>query len=160
VSPRGVETSAKKLGEDRSVSIHFVDRTFCNAAGDLQGVALYRTHCAKSGGAAVISSQPSVRVTAWDGHLSGTDVELIPGERIVQSWRTTKFSEADPDSTVTVHMQTIAEDTQLTLIHADVPDGHVGYKQGGLEHYYFEPMRRYFSRLTHLRFASGEAKSH
>ena len=128
--------------------------------------AIYRAwldtqhHSAMTGGAAVMSSELGAQITAWDRYISGTNVELIAGERIVQTWRTTKFSAADPDSTVTVQLQRTAEGTRLTLIHANVPDGHVGYEQGGWQQFYFEPMRRYFSRLAHLRAASGKAKSH
>lgn len=116
-----------------------------------------RRHSAMTSGAAVMSSELGAQVTAWDGYISGTNIELVPGERIVQTWRTTKFSAADPDSTVTVQLQRTAEGTRLTLIHANVPDGHVGYEQGGWQQFYFEPMRRYFSRLAHLRAASRKA---
>ena len=30
-------------------------------------------------------------------------MELEPGKRIVQSWRTTNFADADPDSRITVN---------------------------------------------------------
>ena len=119
-----------------------------------------RRHSAMTGGAAVMSSQLGAQVTAWDGYISGTNIELVPGERIVQTWRTTKFSAADPDSTVTVQLQSTAEGTRLTLTHANVPDGHLGYEQGGWHQHYFEPMHRYFSRLAHSRSASAKAKSH
>src|ERR1700680_2622595 len=117
-----------------------------------------RRHSDMTGGAAVMSSQPGAQVTAWDGYISGTNVELVPGERIVQTWRTTRFAQTDPDSTVTVHLQSIAEGTRLTLIHSNVPDGHMSYQQGGWEQFYFEPMRRYFSRLARLRAPSPKAK--
>jgi hypothetical protein len=29
----------------------------------------------------------------------------------------------------------------------ELPDGHTGYEQGGWEHSYFTPMRKYFSAL-------------
>ena len=119
-----------------------------------------RRHSAMTGGAAVMSSQPGAQVTAWDGYISGTNVELVPGERIVQTWRTTQFAQADSDSMVTVQLQSTAEGTRLTLIHSNVPDGHMSYEQGGWEQSYFEPMRRYFSRLAHLRAASRKAKPH
>jgi len=99
-----------------------------------------RRHSAMTGGAAVMSSQPGAQVTAWDGYISGTNVELVPGERIVQTWRTTQFAQADPDSMVTVQLQSTAEGTRLTLIHSNVPDGHMSYEQGGWEQSYFEPM--------------------
>ena len=118
-----------------------------------------RLHSAMTGGAAVTSSQPGARVSAWDGYISGTNIELVPGERIIQTWRTTKFHQTDPDSTITVHLVSTPEGTRLTLTHSNVPDGHTGYEQGGWQQFYFEPMRRYFSRLARLRSAPRKAKA-
>jgi uncharacterized protein YndB with AHSA1/START domain len=119
-----------------------------------------RLHGAMTGGAALMSSQPGAKVSAWDGYISGTNIELVPGERIVQTWRTTKFAETDPDSTITVQLLSTPEGTRLTLTHSDVPDGHTGYEQGGWQQFYFEPMRRYFSRLARERVKPSTAKSH
>jgi hypothetical protein len=93
-----------------------------------------------TGGAAVMSRQLGAQMTAWDGYISGINVELVPGWRIVQTWRTTKFSTADPDSAVTVQLQSTANGTRLTLIHANVPEGHVHDEQGSWERFYFKPM--------------------
>jgi uncharacterized protein YndB with AHSA1/START domain len=119
-----------------------------------------RLHSAMTGGAAVMSNQPGARISAWDGYISGANIELVPGERIVQTWRTTKFAETDPDSMVTVHLLSTPEGTRLTLTHSNVPDGHTGYEQGGWQQFYFEPMARYFSRGSRERSAPGKAKAH
>ena len=117
-----------------------------------------RLHSAMTGGAAVMSSRLGAQVSAWDGYISGTNIELVPGERIVQTWRTTKFAETDPDSMITVHLLGTPEGTRLTLIHSDVPDAHTGYEQGGWQQFYFEPMRRYFSQLAAQLSAPGKLK--
>ncbi len=117
-----------------------------------------RLHSAMTGGSASMSSQPGAKISAWDGYISGTNIELVPGERIVQTWRTTKFAETDPDSTITVHLLSTPEGTRLTLTHSNVPDGHSGYEQGGWQKFYFEPMRRYFSRLARERSTPAKAK--
>ncbi len=117
-----------------------------------------RLHSAMTGGAAMMSNQPGAKISAWGGYISGTNIELVPGERIVQTWRTTKFAETDPDSTVTVQLLSTAEGTRLTLTHSNVPDGHTSYEQGGWQQFYFEPMRRYFSRLARGRSAPSKVK--
>jgi hypothetical protein len=111
-----------------------------------------------TGGAAVMSNQPGAKISAWDGYISGTNIELVPDERIVQTWRTTKFAETDPDSTITVQLLSTAEGTRLTLTHSNVPDDHTGYEQGGWQQFYFEPMRRYFSALARERSTPSKAK--
>jgi len=117
-----------------------------------------RLHSAMTGGTAVMSSQPGAKISAWDGYISGANIELVPGERIVQTWRTTKFADTDPDSTITVHLLSTPEGTRLTLTHSNVPDGHTSYEQGGWQQFYFEPMRRYFSRLARERSAPSKVK--
>ncbi len=86
------------------------------------------------------------------GHLHGlgrlhhgANLELVPGERIVQSWRSTEFAEADKDSKITVTLKPVAGGTKLTLLHTSVPDGQTGYQDGWRESY-FEPMKAYFAK--------------
>ena len=50
-------------------------------------------HSEMTGGEANMSGQVGAEVSAWDGYISGRNLELIPGERIVQSWRTTEFAD-------------------------------------------------------------------
>jgi uncharacterized protein YndB with AHSA1/START domain len=117
-----------------------------------------RLHSAMTGGAAMMSSQSGAKISAWDGYISGINIELVPGERIVQTWRTTKFADNDPDSTVTVQLLSTPEGTRLTLTHSNVPDDHTGYEQGGWQQFYFEPMRRYFSQLVRERSTRSKVR--
>ncbi len=80
---------------------------------------------------------------AWDGYISGRNLALEPGRRIVQAWRTTKFAAEDPDSRLEVVLEPVPEGTRLTLRHSAVPDGHDHYRDGWVSHY-IEPMQRYF----------------
>ena len=83
--------------------------------------------------------------TAWGGYISGTNLELEPGRRILQSWRTTRFTESDEDSTIEVMLEPVVGGTRVAIHHANVPDGHTGYQNGGWENHYFLPMKNYFS---------------
>ena len=94
---------------------------------------------------ASMSNEIGAEVSAWDGYITGRNLELVPGERIVQSWRTTQFSDDHEDSIVTVMLEEIDGGTLLTLMHANVPDEQRSYEQGGWHEYYFEPMKEYFS---------------
>ena len=55
-----------------------------------------------TGGEASMSDQVGAEVSAWDGYITGRNLELVPGERIVQSWRTSDFSDEHEDSVITV----------------------------------------------------------
>jgi len=70
-------------------------------------------------------------------------VELILGERIVQTWRTSEFGVSDPDSNLEVILDSIEGGTKLTLRHTNLPEDGMQYEQGWVENY-FEPMKLYF----------------
>ena len=105
-------------------------------------------HTAITGSAAEVGATEGAVFTAWGGYISGRNVSLEPGRRIVQSWRTTRFTPEDPDSQIEVLLESIAGGTRLTLHHTNVPDGHTGYRDGGWQEHYFEPMKRYFRSLA------------
>jgi uncharacterized protein YndB with AHSA1/START domain len=102
-------------------------------------------HSAMTGSEASMSDAAGDAVSAFDGYISGRNLELVPGERIVQSWRTAEFEEDHPDSLITVTLEDADGGALLTLVHANVPDQLTSYEQGGWEEYYFEPMKAYFS---------------
>jgi uncharacterized protein YndB with AHSA1/START domain len=102
-------------------------------------------HSQMTGGEASMSDETDAEVSAWDGYISGRNLHLVPGERIVQSWRTTNFSDGHEDSVITVSLEETEEGTLLTLVHSNVPDEQTSYEQGGWETHYFEPMKAYFA---------------
>jgi uncharacterized protein YndB with AHSA1/START domain len=104
-----------------------------------------RGHTEMTGGEAEMSTETGGVVSAWDGYISGRNLELVPHTRIVQSWRTTQFTEQDADSRIIVTLAPAAGGTILTLEHCNVPDGQTSYEQGGWQSHYFEPMQRYFA---------------
>jgi len=105
-----------------------------------------RGHTAMTGGKAKMSAKLGAPVSAWDGFIWGENLALVPGERIVQSWRTTRFTDQDQDSTIAVILTPVGDGTRLTLKHSNVPDGHTSYEAGGWQSRYFEPMKKYFAK--------------
>ena len=103
-------------------------------------------HSAMTGAEATASGEVGADFTAWDGYIRGRNIELVKGRRIVQSWRSSEFSGADPDSIVTVTLVRAKRGVTLTLEHSNVPDGHKSYELGGWEDNYFAPMRAYFGK--------------
>jgi uncharacterized protein YndB with AHSA1/START domain len=104
-----------------------------------------KAHGQMTGGIkATASTRIGGKFTAHGGYISGTNLELTPGKRIVQSWRTTRFSDLDADSQIALTLTKVARGTRVRLRHSKVPTGHDGYKSGWKTHY-FEPMKRYFS---------------
>jgi len=59
-------------------------------------------HSKMTGGSAQIDPVVGGDFVAWDGYITGTTLELDRPRRIVQTWRTTNFTDEDEDSTIEV----------------------------------------------------------
>jgi uncharacterized protein YndB with AHSA1/START domain len=105
-----------------------------------------RAHSEMTGAEATQSDKIGAAVSAWGDYISGRNLELVPGERIVQTWRTQDFTDAHEDSVITVTLEEVAEGTLLTLVHSNVPKEQMSYEHGGWQEHYFEPMQEYFGK--------------
>lgn len=94
-------------------------------------------------GIAFTSDKVGNTFTAWDGYISGKNLELEPYTKIVQSWRSSQFEENEKDSQIEILLKENDGETELTLIHSNVPESGEHYKKGWDEHY-FHPMKVYF----------------
>lgn len=57
----------------------------------------------------------------WEGELTGENVELVPGKRIVQKWRSNDWPEWHYSDLV-IELKADGEGTELTLAQKNVPD--------------------------------------
>ncbi len=101
-------------------------------------------HTKMTGGAATVSAKIGGSFTAWDGYIWGKNISLEPFSRIVQSWRTSQFEEGEEDSQIEILLNEVDGETELTLIHSNLPASGEHYKKGWDDHY-FLPMKAYFS---------------
>jgi activator of HSP90 ATPase len=115
-------------------------------------------HSEMTGGQASTSDEIGAEVSAWDGYITGRNIELMPYQRIVQSWRTTEFTDDHGDSIITVTLEDENGDTLLTLVHSNVPDGQTSYERGGWQEHYFEPMVEYFSKHAGTKKSASTTK--
>jgi uncharacterized protein YndB with AHSA1/START domain len=112
-------------------------------------------HAAMTGSPATSEKRKGGSFTAWDGYASGKHLELEPGKRILQSWRTTDFPERAPDSRLEIRLAKVARGTRLTLLQGDIPDGQSEMYSDGWQEHYFEPMRRYFRETSRAKANAG-----
>lgn len=101
-------------------------------------------HSGMTGSPARVSDQIGGDFEAWDGYIHGKNLELVPNKRIVQAWRTSEFSEKEPDSRIDITLEPSGKQTKLTLRHTNLPPHGGQYEDGWVESY-FEPMKEYFS---------------
>jgi len=102
-------------------------------------------HAQMTGGEATGKPEVESQFTAWDGYISGKNVELEPDKRIVQSWRTTEFDANDDDSKLEIDLIPTGSGCSLILTHSNIPDGQPDYEQGWEDHY-FKPMVDFFGK--------------
>ena len=101
-------------------------------------------HASMTGGGATVSAVEGVSFTAWDGYITGENLELERPSRIVQSWRSSEFPASANDSRLEVVLHRVEGGTKITLRHSEIADGRgESYKQGWVDHY-LEPMKAYF----------------
>ena len=108
-----------------------------------------KAHGAMTGAKAKASTKVGAKWSATDAYCWGTNLELKPGKKIVQSWRSADFLEGDQDSKISVTLKPAAGGTKLILLHSAIPESQKdgGYKQGWVD-YYFAPMKAYFTKVA------------
>ncbi len=105
-----------------------------------------KEHSLFTGGKAKVSAKVNGKFTAWDGYISGKNLELKSGKKIVQSWRTSEFPEDAPDSILEITFEEKAGKTKLNLYHHGLQKGDAKKYSQGWKDYYFLPMKTYFSK--------------
>lgn len=117
----------------------------CSAAELFQAWLSSEGHSAMTGGEAEIDDQVGTAYTTWDGYIFGKNLEITPHSKIVQTWRTSEFTESDEDSHLVIELEDQANGCLLKLTHTNIPEGQTQYLEGWKEHY-FEPMAAHFNQ--------------
>jgi len=107
-------------------------------------------HSGMTGGRATVDPMVGGQFTCWDGTIRGTTVELEPGRRIVQRWRSNDFPADSPDSRLEVLLEPTESGTRVTLLHSDIPEGQGTRLEEGWQRYYLDPMSNYFGEAEAL----------
>ncbi len=108
-----------------------------------------KIHSKITGGGASIAEELHSNYSTWGGYISGQILELEPGARILQTWRTMEFFDHNEDSIVELTFKDLGSSRCLfTLNHKNLPEGTTKkYKEGWQENY-FAPMLEYFKRTV------------
>lgn len=105
-------------------------------------------HTDFTGSKADIQDKVGTVFTTWDGYIQGENLELIPGEKIVQLWRAEE--EEWPEnhfSHLTITLVSKDEGTELNLAQTEIPEKCLNdIKQGWID-FYWEPLEQYLSSL-------------
>lgn len=100
-----------------------------------------------TGGKATNTQKIGGKFSAWDDYIWGTNVELIPGKKIVQKWACADF----PDkhfSDVSFELKAKGpKQTELIFTQANVPDDLYEDLSVGWNEFYWEPIKDYIEDL-------------
>ena len=80
-------------------------------------------HSQMTGAEAKCSNKVGGKFTAWDGYISGKNIQLNENKLIVQTWRTSEFSDTDEDSELSISFTETKEGCELNLVHTNIPQG-------------------------------------
>jgi len=103
-------------------------------------------HEAITGAPVVVGAESGAKFEAFKGVLTGTILEVVNPQLIVQSWRSAKFNEEDPDSTLILSFSLEGEGGRIDLVHLDVPDHDYQGVTEGWETHYWSPWRAYLDQ--------------
>lgn len=102
-------------------------------------------HSKMTGAEAICSDKVEEEFSAWDGYITGKNIQLNPFNKIIQSWRTSDFSSTDEDSEIIIEIKDNDEGCELLLIHKNIPLGQPDYKQGWIDHYFNQNRQNFAS---------------
>jgi hypothetical protein len=103
-------------------------------------------HAAITGFPVTISREAGSPFLAFNEQLRGQMLAIAPPRLIVQSWRSVKFQDDDPDSTLILAFMPQAHNPgqgRIDLVHLDVPDHDYGDVTDGWHQHYWNPWRTY-----------------
>jgi activator of HSP90 ATPase len=80
----------------------------------------------------------------FGGLISGRNIELVSGQRIVQAWRPSSW---DPGvySIVEFQFKVRGTETRIVLDHTGFPEGKFAGLDSGWHERYWEPLKKYFA---------------
>ena len=95
-----------------------------------------RRHARLTNAPARISSKVGGSIMAYGGYITGTNLKLLPGKKIVQAWHMQDWP-AGHLSRCTFRLERVRSGTRLHFTHSGVPARYlVAVKQGWIDHYW------------------------
>ena len=105
-----------------------------------------KKHSAFTGSKATSDPKVGGEFTAWDGYISGRNLELVKGKRIVQEWSTTDWPDKFPPSRLELTFKEAKGGTEISMIHSNVPAEQADDLAEGWNEFYWKPMKEYFTK--------------
>ena len=108
-------------------------------------------HSAFTGSKATSDPKVGGEFTAWDGYISGKNLELERGKKIVQEWSTTDWPDASSPSRLELAFKSTKGGTEISMIHSNVPPEQADDLAEGWVEFYWKPLEEYFTKQSRKR---------
>lgn len=105
-----------------------------------------KTHSKFTGSKATGIPKIAAEFTAWDGYISGKNLVLEKGRKIVQEWKTTDWPDNYPPSKLELTFTETEKGTQISMVQSNVPAEQANELAEGWEEFYWKPMKEYFMK--------------
>jgi activator of HSP90 ATPase len=90
------------------------------------------------GGPASMDGKTGTKFSLWGGDIHGKNIKAIENKELVQEWFSGNW---DKPSKVTFTLVEKGNDTELSLLHEDVPDEEAKNIADGWKTYYLGPLK-------------------
>lgn len=135
------------MNEKRTTSIKQVVHIPASPDEVYEALIDAKKHSEFTGSKATSNPKVGGKFTSWNGYIFGRNLKLVKGKKIVQEWSTTEWPDYPP-SLVEFSMKKKGGGTELTMFHSKVPQEQAdSYRQGWID-FYWEPMKKYFSKKS------------
>ena len=107
-----------------------------------------RKHSVVTGRKATISRKVGGPISTCGNDVSGVNVELVPGRRIVQAWRHQRFPEGIFSMAAVTLTPTPDGGTELVLTHRGVPKDLIPETERAWREQYWSRIKAYLAEAT------------
>ena len=104
-------------------------------------------HSVFTGAPANIGKNVGDKFSAYDDWIEGINLELVPGQKIVQKWRGKDWAEGIY-STARFMLKEIGKETELEFIQIGVPQEHLKNISEGWKEHYWDKMHKFFDKKS------------
>jgi activator of HSP90 ATPase len=118
-----------------------------------------KKHGEFTGSPATTSARKGATFTAWEGYITGKNLELVKGKKIVQDWRTTEFPDEYPFSRLELTLAPKRGGTELKMVHSKVPADQVDEYTQGWKSSYWDPLKKYFAQQKRVQGPPGRKRA-
>ncbi len=100
-------------------------------------------HSKLTGDKANVTNRVGDSFSTFSGYAEGKNIELVPNEKIVQSWRASDWPE-NHFSEIIFELKDINDGVEINFYQTNLPEGSEEEFIAGWKDNYWEPLKKYF----------------